>query len=351
MAWIESHQSLRDHRKTLSLARLLGIKRPQAIGHLHCLWWWTLDNSQDGRLERIAAEDLAEAALWDGDPNEFVAALCQAGFLDQDGETLVVHDWDEYAGRLLDQRRRNAERQRRWRENQRRQHGAVGVSVTVTRPSRHTATGPDRTGTYRLYTGRETPYSSSSGGCGGALARPQEAENHPPYQEKQGQLQESNDRVQESSGHDGDRDVRVTVTQTLGVTRQELAASVRDFLAVLEGAPGFSPEPRWLAEVERRFGHLPLASEAIKALDWLERENARLRAKGKPERPCSRAFLLNWLENALHRPLEASSTPRRGARPTALDPQQRAQLNGWAVVRPEDVERRHAASLASAGRS
>ena len=34
MAWIEAHQELRNHPKTKKAARLLGISRPQMIGHL-----------------------------------------------------------------------------------------------------------------------------------------------------------------------------------------------------------------------------------------------------------------------------------------------------------------------------
>lgn len=44
MAWIESHQTLSRHRKTLRAAALLHVDRHKMIGHLHELWWWALDN-------------------------------------------------------------------------------------------------------------------------------------------------------------------------------------------------------------------------------------------------------------------------------------------------------------------
>ena len=50
MAWIESHQELANHPKTKRFKRALGISTPQAIGHLHLLWWWALDYAQDGSL-------------------------------------------------------------------------------------------------------------------------------------------------------------------------------------------------------------------------------------------------------------------------------------------------------------
>jgi hypothetical protein len=112
MAWIESHQSLLNHRKTGRLARALGISKITAIGHLHVFWWWCLDNAPDGNLTGIDAEDIAEGAGWEGDPAEFIKALHFAGFLD-DGEG--VHDWYEYAGKLIEGRKANAERMRRKR--------------------------------------------------------------------------------------------------------------------------------------------------------------------------------------------------------------------------------------------
>ena len=118
MAWIESHQELRDHPKTKRLARLLGCSLPQAIGHLHLLWWWALDYAQDGDLTGYDAADIAEVCQWQGDPDEFVDALLRCGidgrpgFLEQTDGRLVIHDWWQYAGRLVERRRQDAERKR-----------------------------------------------------------------------------------------------------------------------------------------------------------------------------------------------------------------------------------------------
>lgn len=121
MAWIESHQSLRNHPKTKRLCRLLGIDLAKAIGHLHLLWWWCLDYAQDGSLAAYDAYIIADAAQWDGDPDQFVAALLESGFLERDGEeTLIIHDWWDYAGKLINQRREHAERMRRMRALQQR---------------------------------------------------------------------------------------------------------------------------------------------------------------------------------------------------------------------------------------
>jgi len=116
MSWIESHQELRNHPKTKRLARQLGISLPQAIGHLHCLWWWALDYAVTGDLSPYDSEDIADAAMWEGDPQEFIEALLtcgpggRPGFLERgpDGR-LRLHDWHDYAGRLINTRQASAE--------------------------------------------------------------------------------------------------------------------------------------------------------------------------------------------------------------------------------------------------
>lgn len=111
MAWIESHDNLKDHPKTRRAARLLGVSVPTIIGHLHLLWHWCLSYAEDGDLSGYDAADIAEAVMWDGDPNQFIDALLncgpagKTGFLERDDQgRLLVHDWYDYAGRLLEKR-------------------------------------------------------------------------------------------------------------------------------------------------------------------------------------------------------------------------------------------------------
>jgi hypothetical protein len=112
MAYIESHQELDRHPKTGRAARYLGISRVTMIGHLHVLWHWALDYAADGDISRYEAEEIAEAAMWEGDPHEFLRALIEAGFVDHDGNEMVLHDWGDYAGRLIELRRKDADRKR-----------------------------------------------------------------------------------------------------------------------------------------------------------------------------------------------------------------------------------------------
>lgn len=115
MAWIESHQELGRHPKTRKLARLLCTSIPAVVGHLHFFWWWALDFAQDGSLAKFDADEIADAALWEGDSTTFYRALITAGFVDELDDDTTIHDWDEFAGRLIDKRKANAERMRQAR--------------------------------------------------------------------------------------------------------------------------------------------------------------------------------------------------------------------------------------------
>lgn len=109
MAWIELHQSLIRHPKLSRLARELHIGRPQAIGHLCCLWLWTLDYAPDGRLSAFTSTEAAVGAEWTGKPEEFLQALKSAGWIDEDGN---IHDWEKYGGKLLKKREADKNRKR-----------------------------------------------------------------------------------------------------------------------------------------------------------------------------------------------------------------------------------------------
>lgn len=133
MAWIELHQTLPTNRKTMRLKRLLKIKTPQAIGHMCMLWLWAIDNAPDGDLSPFGADEIAEAGGYTGkDPHAFVDALVGAGFVDDDGTSLMIHEWYDYVGNLVDKRAitkaQNRERAQRYRDK--RKQMCVTESVT-----------------------------------------------------------------------------------------------------------------------------------------------------------------------------------------------------------------------------
>ena len=142
MAWIEAHQELRDHPKTKRAARMLGISRPQMIGHLVCLWWWCLDYAEDGEIGGFDREDIAEAAAWEGDADLFIDALLTCGIAGKPGfldatNGLTVNDWQEYGGKYAIKRNQSRERQREYRGRHERGSGAPTPS-----PSRDNSVTP-----------------------------------------------------------------------------------------------------------------------------------------------------------------------------------------------------------------
>lgn len=118
MAWIESHQTLWRHPKTQKAARLAGVNLHEMIGLLHCLWWWSLDYAEDGRLDGHEAADIEAAVGWAGEEGKLWSAWVRAGFIDQ-GDAVGIHDWDEYAGRLLEKRAESRQRAQMSRERAR----------------------------------------------------------------------------------------------------------------------------------------------------------------------------------------------------------------------------------------
>lgn len=114
MAWLELHQSVRDHRKTVALADSLDMPEPHVVGHLTYLWLWAIDNAPEGVLPR-SARMIARAAWWTGDADQLVEALLEVGFIDETDDEYRIHDWDAYAGKLIGQRKAHAERQKKYR--------------------------------------------------------------------------------------------------------------------------------------------------------------------------------------------------------------------------------------------
>ncbi len=104
MAWIEAHQSLAANPKLYKLMNLTGYPRDKAVGKLTILWLWVLEYAEDGDLSNQAKFSPNELGLAVDikDPEEskrFYDALLDANFIER--ETLLVHDWLEYAGFYL----------------------------------------------------------------------------------------------------------------------------------------------------------------------------------------------------------------------------------------------------------
>ena len=111
--WFEAHETMSKHPKTLKLARLLNVDRRYAVGLLHDLFSWGLTAAdKDGALRGMEAADIAsalDAPVKRG--KAIVAALEESGYLEKRGDTYCIHDWYDYAGKLMD--KREADRRRK----------------------------------------------------------------------------------------------------------------------------------------------------------------------------------------------------------------------------------------------
>ena len=123
--WIESHQDLANHPKLKRLCRKLGVSKQEAIGYLHMMWWWALSYAPTGEIiPPYDTEDLAGAAEYEGEAADFLDAMITSGFLEFSNECVVVHDWRDYAGKLLEKR----ELDRKRKEYQRKKAREKGIS-------------------------------------------------------------------------------------------------------------------------------------------------------------------------------------------------------------------------------
>lgn len=120
MAWLALHQSLRKHPKLIHLASLVGVPDKDTVrAKLENLWLEALDYCLSGRLavaERsLGAAEIADWSGWSGDPTVWLRSLIEAGWIDEKaggvgGKSLYLHDWEDYAGKLIAKREADRER-------------------------------------------------------------------------------------------------------------------------------------------------------------------------------------------------------------------------------------------------
>lgn len=157
MAWIELHQELREHRKLFACAELLNVSRVTMLGTVASLWLWALDNAQSGSLAGISAKTIARVCDWpEKKAQKLIDALHQTGWLDHDGESYHIHDWLDYAGRLIERREKEAKRKQESRNQKR---TVAGCPQDVPRTSaENPALPPPQPYLYR---------TNNKSGCGG----------------------------------------------------------------------------------------------------------------------------------------------------------------------------------------
>ena len=110
-----------DHRKTIKLIRRIGMA---GVVSLVFLWANVAKTRPGGVLSRWDAEDIAIAGKWEGNPNDFVQALLDVGFLILDDEVYTIHEWHEhngYASKAAERSRvAKIKAEKRWKERRER---------------------------------------------------------------------------------------------------------------------------------------------------------------------------------------------------------------------------------------
>lgn len=97
-----------DHPKTLDFAARLNVELPTAIGYLELLWAFTGKKSPQGNIGKWPNGAIARACFWNGNPETFVAALVDAGYLDANTQhRYMIHDWSEHAPRWVKAKLKN----------------------------------------------------------------------------------------------------------------------------------------------------------------------------------------------------------------------------------------------------
>ena len=123
--WIEVHDTLPDHPKVLLVADALKVPDAQVIGCLVCVWAWALTKRDDGLLGRQDTRAVERAARWPGKPGRLFAALLEAGWIDETEDGYCLHNWEQYAGKLLASKAASAQRAEKSRARRAESAGTV----------------------------------------------------------------------------------------------------------------------------------------------------------------------------------------------------------------------------------
>ena len=91
-----------NHPKMLRLCTALGCRKFVAVGILELLWHLTARYCPRGDVGRFGDAEIAAALDWDESPEDLLASLIRAGWLDEDSEhRLIVHGWAEHADQAV----------------------------------------------------------------------------------------------------------------------------------------------------------------------------------------------------------------------------------------------------------
>ena len=161
MAWIESHQKLKEESKLFDLAATMGWSKAEAIGRLHMFWWWCVDHAEDGDITKFTPQHFA--LVIDIEPAkgaEFMEAMRSAEFIEcitpsqpNSAPIFRIRNWWRYVRRFMQSRYKNEPK--KWRKiasfYKSPHRGCIGVSLSRSIGNQHqsvpssTSTKPIRT--------------------------------------------------------------------------------------------------------------------------------------------------------------------------------------------------------------
>ena len=120
MAWIEAHDELPDHPKTVLYAYELKIDKDAMTGKMLRFWTWALQNRRSGFIPYSDMQTVAERMRWTKKPQRLFDVLCmippgfRGGFLDPVDGGYVIHDWEQYTNAYYGaENRREKDRKRK----------------------------------------------------------------------------------------------------------------------------------------------------------------------------------------------------------------------------------------------
>lgn len=129
--WLKVEPAVVQHPKTARLAALLSVTPHAAVGILIELWGYCQEFQGDGDVTSCP-QDVLRRVLGTSADNP-IEVLQKCGFVDADGK---LHDWDEYAGALVERRRKEAARKRLERKQRRQDIRRTSAGPSAGRPQR-----------------------------------------------------------------------------------------------------------------------------------------------------------------------------------------------------------------------
>lgn len=106
--WIKMRADLHTHPKVVRMASALKADRLRIVGGLHSAWCLFDVHSVDGFLDGYSADTLDDLIGFPG----FARAMIAVGWLEEEGESLVMPRFDAHNGQSAKRRAQDADRKR-----------------------------------------------------------------------------------------------------------------------------------------------------------------------------------------------------------------------------------------------